>query len=157
MQPNCRLSDHKQTEKEKPVYKFVTIYRRVDDQIALENFFSQTHMSLAEKLPGLVKSEVSRITGQPGGQSRFHLMYELYFSSKEEYLKAMATETGLALSQALTPWWEAKIIDWYYAESFEEEATVREQRQEIASAEEQDPAADDDDDASAEPADEEPS
>lgn len=117
------------------MYKFVTIYRRVDDPEALEEFFSLTHLPLAEQLPGLIKYEVSRVMGQPGGQSRFHLMYELYFPSKEAYVQAMATEVGVALIQALTPWWEAKIIDWFYAESFEEEVTMRKQRPQNSSAE----------------------
>lgn len=107
------------------MYKLVTIYRRVDDEAALEKFFSETHLPLAEQLAGLVKSEVSRVTGKPGGESRFHLMYELYFASREAYQQAMVSETGLLLIQALTPWWQAKIIDWFYAESFEEEAGAR--------------------------------
>lgn len=108
------------------MYKFVTIYRRVDDEMALEEFFSSTHLPLAERLPGLVKSEVSRISGKPGGESRFHLMYELYFPSREAYLRAIASEPGRALVQALTPWGEARIITWFYAESFEEEASRKE-------------------------------
>ena len=63
------------------MFKFVTIYRRVDDDNALEMFFSSTHLPLAEQLPGLLKSEVSRISGKPGGPSRYHLMYELYFET----------------------------------------------------------------------------
>ena len=90
--------------------------------MALEEFFSRTHLPLAERLPGLVKSEVSRISGKPGGESRFHLMYELYFASRDAYLLAIASETGRALVQALAPWGEARIITWFYAESFEEEA-----------------------------------
>lgn len=104
------------------MFKLVTIYRRVDDEMALEQFFSQTHLPLAEALPGLLKSEVSRIGGKPGGESRFHLMYELYFESQTEYLQAMATEPGLALIQALKPWGEAKIVTWFYAEAYEEAA-----------------------------------
>lgn len=103
------------------LYKFVTIYRRVDDELALEEFFSSTHLPLAESLPGLVKSEVSRISGKPGGASRFHLMYELYFGSREAYLRAIASEAGRALVEALAPWGEARIVTWFYAESFEEE------------------------------------
>lgn len=106
----------------KQFFKFVTIYRRVDDEQALEEFFSGTHLPLAEMLPGLVKSEVSRIGGKPGGESRFHLMYELYFESRDAYLRAIASETGQALVQALAPWGEARIITWFYAESFEEAA-----------------------------------
>lgn len=104
------------------MFKIVTIYRRVDDQNALEEFFSRTHLPLAEQLPGLKKSEVSRIAGQPGGESRFHMMYELYFESREAYERAMVSEPGLSLLKALTPWWQAKIITWFFAESYEEDA-----------------------------------
>ena len=104
------------------MFKFVTIYRRVDDEMAVEDFFSQTHLPLAEQLPGLRKSEVSRIKGKPGGQSRFMLMYELYFDDESAYQAALLTETGATLTQALKPWGDAKIITWFYADSFEEEA-----------------------------------
>ncbi len=107
------------------MFKFVTIYRRVDDENALENFFSGTHLPLSEKLPGLLKSEVSRIEGKPGGESRFHLMYELYFESKTWFQRAMSTPNGLQLIQALRPWAEAKVITWYFATAFEEETAAR--------------------------------
>lgn len=100
--------------------KFVTIYRRVDDPDALETFFSETHLPLAEQLPGLIKSEVGRITGKPGGQSRFHLMYELYFESEDAFEGALASEPGAQLMQALMPWANARLITWFYAEAFEE-------------------------------------
>jgi len=104
------------------MYKFVTIYRLVDDIDLLEEFFSTIHLQLAERLPGLQKREVSRVTHKPGGQaSRFHLMFELYFNSEKAFQEAMNSEVGAQLVQALMPWTEAKIITWYFAESFEEE------------------------------------
>jgi uncharacterized protein (TIGR02118 family) len=102
------------------MFKFVALYRRVDDTDALENFFSQTHLQLAEQLPGLVKSEVGRVTGKPGGESRFHLMYELYFRSEEEFLRALVSEPGRKLMEALMPWAEARLITWFYADAYEE-------------------------------------
>jgi uncharacterized protein (TIGR02118 family) len=101
-------------------YKFTTIYRKVDDEQQLEAFFSQTHLPLAEQLPYLVKRELSRITYKPGGQSRFYLMLELYFNSQAHFNEAILSEPGVQLIQALTPWAEAKIISWYFAECFEE-------------------------------------
>jgi uncharacterized protein (TIGR02118 family) len=101
------------------LYKFVVIYRRVDDEDALEQFFVNNHLRLAEKLTGLVKTEVSRVQAKPGGASRFYLMVESYFPSKEVYQQAMASEIGLALILALKPWDEAKLITWFYAEAFE--------------------------------------
>jgi uncharacterized protein (TIGR02118 family) len=103
------------------MYKFVTLYRRVEDDQLLEQFFSQTHLPLAEKLPGLARREVSRISHKPGGESRFHLMFELYFDSQESFETAMATQTGVQLIEALMPWAEAKIITWFFADSFLED------------------------------------
>lgn len=107
------------------MYKFVTIYRRVDDLQALETFFAQTHLPLAEALPGLLKSEVGRINSKPGGESRFHMMYELYFESEPDFQAALASETGRKLMVALMPWAEARLISWFYADSYAEEAGLR--------------------------------
>jgi uncharacterized protein (TIGR02118 family) len=104
------------------LFKFVTIYRVVDDPLAVDVLFSETHLPAAERLPGLVKTEVSRITGQPGGASRFYLMYELYFKSWPDFQNALDSEPGKIIMEALHPWWEAGLITWFYAETFEEEA-----------------------------------
>lgn len=102
------------------MFKFVSIYRRVDDESMLEEFFSQTHLPLAEQLPGLIKTEVSRVNGKPGGESRFYLMYELYFESEAVYRQALLSKPGVTLIQALKPWGDNRLITWFYAESWEE-------------------------------------
>ena len=108
------------------MYKLTTLYRIVDDLEKLDDFFHNTHLQLAEKLPGLLKSEVTRINGKPGSlQSRFHLMYELYFESETAYMESFATEGGMALAQALIPWEKGKLITWFYGEVFEETAEER--------------------------------
>lgn len=107
-------------------FKLTTLYRQVDDLKKLDDFFNHTHLPLAEQLPELLKSEVTRINGKPGSlQSRFHLMYELYFESEAAYLASFATEEGMALVQALMPWEEAKLITWFYGEPFGETAEER--------------------------------
>ncbi len=102
------------------MFKFTTIYHKVDDEEKTEQFFSSTHLALAEQLPNLVKREVSRIVRKPGGQCRYTLMFELYFASEDTFLEAIATPIGIQLIQALTPWADAKIITWFFAEAFEE-------------------------------------
>ena len=47
-------------------------------------------------------------------------MYELYFASEEAFLRALASEPGIALLAALKPWGEARLVTWFYAESFAE-------------------------------------
>jgi uncharacterized protein (TIGR02118 family) len=109
------------------MFKFVMMYRKVDDEPALEAFFSETHRQLAEKLPGLVKTEVGRVSGKPGGQSRFHLVYELYFATQGDFYAALASQPGRSLMAALTEWADAKLITWYYADCFEETAVSQEE------------------------------
>jgi len=102
------------------MFQFTTLYYRVDDEDTLETFFSTTHLQLAEQLPGLVKSELSRISGQPGGESRFHMSYSLYFATEKSFYMSLLSEPGIELMKALKEWAEAKLIVWYYAESYEE-------------------------------------
>lgn len=104
------------------MFKFVTLYRRVDEEGQLEAFFSSTHLPLAEQLPGLLKTAVTRIKSKPGGQSRFHLLYELYFEDEAAYHAAFLSEPGLTLLSALQPWASAKLVTWFAGECWEEEA-----------------------------------
>jgi uncharacterized protein (TIGR02118 family) len=102
------------------MFKFTILYYRVDDEAKLESFFSSTNVPLAERLPGLVKIEVSRITGKPGGASRFHLAYSLYFATQQSFHLAIVSEAGLELIEALMPWYDNGLIVWYYADVSEE-------------------------------------
>jgi uncharacterized protein (TIGR02118 family) len=102
------------------MFKFVTMYRKVDDETALESFFSETHLQLAEQLPGLIKTEVGRVNGKPGGLSRFHLVYELYFATQDDFFAALASPPGRSMTAALVEWADAKLVTWFYADCFEE-------------------------------------
>jgi len=102
------------------MFKLVTLYRRVDDEAKLEEFFANTHLQLAEQLPGLLKSELSRVSGTPDGNSRFHITYELYFDDVKAFEDSVTGEVGRELIAALRPWREAGIITWYYSEAWEE-------------------------------------
>lgn len=107
------------------MFKFVTIYRRVDDEDLLEDFFSTAHLQLAEQLPGLLRSEVSRVRGKPGGESRFHLMYELYFETEDIFFDALGSDPGRKMMTALYEWSNVKLITWFFAETWEEEAQTK--------------------------------
>lgn len=102
------------------MFQFTTVYYRVDDQDKLESFFASTHRALAEQLPGLVKIEVSRVTGKPGGESRFHLAYSLYFATAASFQRSLTSEAGIQLMQALKAWYDAGLIAWYYGDAYEE-------------------------------------
>ena len=106
------------------------LYRRVDDEAAVEKFFTEIHLPLFEQLPTLLKSEISRVTWKPGGQSRFYMMVEGYFESSDHLNAAMITEPGLAMMAALKPWAEKGIITWFFCDSWEEWVEDREEAKE---------------------------
>lgn len=103
------------------MFKFVVIYYRVDDESALEEFFTNTHLPLVEATPGLRRLEISRVTTQPFGRSRFYLMVEAYFDSEAAMREGLVSQPGLAMMNALRPWSENKLIAWFYADAFSEE------------------------------------
>ena len=102
------------------MFKFVCIYRQVDDPSVLDDFFSSTHLQLAEQLPGLVRTELNRVAGKPGGQSRFYLMYSLYFGNDKVFEHALASQPGQQLMAALKPWADEKLISWFYSDAAEQ-------------------------------------
>lgn len=103
------------------MFKFTVLYYRVDDEMMLEEFFSATHLPLVEALPGLRRLEISRVTGQPFGRSRFFLEVEAYFDSEIAMREGLLSRPGLAMMDALRPWSENKLITWFYADSFAED------------------------------------
>jgi uncharacterized protein (TIGR02118 family) len=103
------------------MFKFIVLYYRVDDEDALEAFFANTHRALVEELPGLRRLEVGRVTGQPLGQSRFHLMVEASFDNEAAWREAQLSPAGVALMNALRPWAEDRLIAWFYADAFAED------------------------------------
>ena len=103
------------------MHTLTVLYYRVDDETALEEFFSGVHLPLLEALPGLRVVEIGRVMGQPLGQSRFTLTVAAGFDDRAALEAALATETGLALMNALRPWAENRHIAWYYADTLREE------------------------------------
>lgn len=103
------------------MFKFVVIYYRVDDETVLESFFADTHLMLLEALPGLRRLEISRVTAQPFGPSRFHLMVEAYFDNEAAMREGLVSQPGIAMMNALRPWSENKLIAWFYADAFAED------------------------------------
>ncbi len=103
------------------MYQFVVIYYRVDDESALEEFFTNTHLPLVEALPGLRRLEIGRVLGQPSGASRFHLSVVACFENEAAFRAAQLSQPGVALMNALRPWAENKLIAWFYVDSFAED------------------------------------
>ncbi len=79
--------------------KFVALYRKPTDVDAFERHYREIHAPLAKRIPGLVKLEVSHMTGSPGGEPRYHMMAELYFDSKDAMMAGLNSEEGKAAAE----------------------------------------------------------
>jgi uncharacterized protein (TIGR02118 family) len=77
--------------------KLTVLYGTPTDPAAFDTYYHATHLPLAEKIPGLRRTELARVTGTPDGSaSPYHLMAELYFDD----LAALQAGMGAAEGQA---------------------------------------------------------
>ena len=81
--------------------KLVALYKTPDDIAAFEKHYFDTHMPLVANIPGLIKSEVSKLTGMPGQESKYHMIAEMYFEDMDKMNEAWATPEGKAAARDL--------------------------------------------------------
>jgi len=81
--------------------KLVALFKRPD---ALEEFdahYEQTHAPLMEKVPGLVRMEVTRNLKAFRGEPDYYLVAEMYFVDQETFDMAMASDENRAAGKDL--------------------------------------------------------
>jgi len=77
--------------------KLIVLYGHPKDAAAFEEYYSETHLPIASKIPGVIKVELTKFIGTPdGGKSSQYRMAELYFNSIEELKKQMVSPEGQA-------------------------------------------------------------
>jgi len=85
-----------------PMIKATVLYGHPTDAGAFESYYAEIHTPLALKMIGLTKFEVTKFISGPGGSKpEYYRMAELYFSSPEEFQKAMGSPEGMATSADL--------------------------------------------------------
>jgi len=95
--------------------KLIAIYRKPEDQEAFDQHYFHTHAPLAEKMPGLVKLEVSKIYGTPMGESELYLIAQMYFESKQALTEALSSPEGRAAGKDLMGF-AGKLVSMHFAE-----------------------------------------
>jgi uncharacterized protein (TIGR02118 family) len=81
--------------------KLIALYKKPADVQAFEEHYANIHLPLVEKIPGLRKTELSRVTGAPRGEAPFYMMYEMYFDDMDAYNRAMASDENKAAGRDL--------------------------------------------------------
>jgi|SRR4030095_4165781 uncharacterized protein (TIGR02118 family) len=81
--------------------KLVALYKTPDDKEFFDNHYSEVHMPIVAKIPGLVKSEVSKLKALPGAESGYYMMTEMYYNDMDSFNAAMASPEGKASAKDL--------------------------------------------------------
>jgi len=81
--------------------KLIALYKKPENLEEFERNYFESHLPLASKIPGLLRAEISRISGGPAGDPEYFLMAELYFESLDALNQGMASEAGKAAGKNL--------------------------------------------------------
>jgi len=76
--------------------KLVALYKIPENIEDFEKHYYEIHMPLVEKMPGLLKSEVSKLSPMPGAENKYHMMAEMYFEDMDKLNESMASAEGRA-------------------------------------------------------------
>ncbi len=81
--------------------KLVAMYKTPADIEMFEKHYFEKHMPLVEKIPGLIKSEISKLKALPGTDSEYYMMTEMYYDDMDAFNAAMASPEGKASAKDL--------------------------------------------------------
>lgn len=79
--------------------KLIALYKKRDDMAEFDRHYETVHAPLVRQYPGLKRLEITRITGAPIGESKFHLMAEMYFENHAAMEAALASKEGKAVAR----------------------------------------------------------
>jgi uncharacterized protein (TIGR02118 family) len=79
--------------------KVVTLYGQPTDAAAFERYYAETHVPLAQRVPGLQRLETARILGTATGEAApYYRIAELWFADMQQFEAAVASAEGQALA-----------------------------------------------------------
>ena len=81
--------------------KLIALFRRPANVAEFDKHYDTIHTPLVRKYPGMRKLEITRITGAPIGETKYHLLCEMYWDSKDEMDKALASNEGRTVAKDL--------------------------------------------------------
>jgi uncharacterized protein (TIGR02118 family) len=81
--------------------KLVALFKKPEESQQFDDVFSGSVVPLLHQIPGLVRLELTDVTGAPFGESKFHLMAELYFPDRQTLDAAMASKEGKGVAKQL--------------------------------------------------------
>ncbi len=82
--------------------KLIALYKKPDDEAAFLKHYHDVHIPLVEKVPGLARTVVNRVTASPmGGEPEYFLIAEMHYPDKATFDAAMASAENRACGKDL--------------------------------------------------------
>jgi len=81
--------------------KLIAMYKEPADKEMFDTHYFEKHMPLVAKIPGLIKSEVSKIKVLPGTETNYYLMCEMYYEDMDAFNAGMGSPEGKASARDL--------------------------------------------------------
>ncbi len=83
--------------------KATILYGHPADPEAFERYYTTTHLSIASKMKGFSKMELTKFISAPdGSKAAFYRMAELFFPGPAEMQETMSSQEGQATAADLT-------------------------------------------------------
>lgn len=82
------------------MHKLIALYKQPDDPDAFDEAYFGTHIPLVEKVPGLIRTELTRIDHTMRGDG-YYLVGVLYFEDEAALKKGMTSPEMLAAGENL--------------------------------------------------------
>ncbi len=101
----------------------IALYKKPEDPKAFDAHYFNTHLPLAEKMPGLREVTMDRITGAPMGESEYYLLVRMTFDSRDALNAAMTSPEGKAAAKDLMGF-AGKVVQMMIAEPAQAPAEV---------------------------------
>jgi uncharacterized protein (TIGR02118 family) len=108
-------SNNNQSLSHTNMVKLIALYRKPNDVELFDKHYYDVHLPLVKKTPGLRKVEITKITGAPIGESKYHLMAELYYDSIDAMNAANGSPEGRAAAKDLMSF-AADVVTLFYGE-----------------------------------------
>lgn len=96
--------------------KLIALFRNSSEPAEFDKHYFEVHIPLVRKYPELRKLEVTRVTGAPIGEAKFHLMAEMYFDTKDAMDAALASSEGKAVTRDIMSF-AADVITVFHGEA----------------------------------------
>ena len=81
--------------------KLIALYKKPDNIEEFEKHYFEIHMPLVAKIPGLIKSEVAKLNGLGGQDTKYYMIAEMYFENMDKLNEGMASPEGKASGRDL--------------------------------------------------------